>query len=100
MQKVQAAENAWNTRDPGHVSMAYTVDSQWRNRDVHIVGRAEIVTFLTEKWQRELDYVLRKSLWGFRNNRMACGSSTNAATPTVSGTAATETSCGSSRRRA
>jgi nuclear transport factor 2 (NTF2) superfamily protein len=71
MQKVQAAENAWNTRDPEHVSLAYTVDSQWRNRDEHVVGREAIVAFLTRKWQRELDYVLRKSLWGFRENRMA-----------------------------
>src|ERR687885_2891956 len=70
-QKVQAAENAWNTRDPEKVSLAYTVDSQWRNRDEHIVGREQIVAFLTRKWQRELDYVLRKSLWGFRENRMA-----------------------------
>src|SRR5258705_3588668 len=70
-QKVQAAEDAWNTRDPERVSLAYTVDSQWRNRDEHVVGREQIVAFLTRKWQRELDYVLRKSLWGFRENRMA-----------------------------
>jgi uncharacterized protein len=69
-QKVQAAEDAWNTRDPNRVSLAYTPDSQWRNRDEHIVGRDQIVAFLTRKWQRELDYVLRKSLWGFRENRM------------------------------
>jgi uncharacterized protein len=71
LQKVQAAEDAWNTRDPEHVSHAYTPDSQWRNRDEHIVGRDEIVAFLTRKWQRELDYSLRKGLWGFRNNRVA-----------------------------
>src|SRR3981189_2922282 len=70
-QKVQAAEDAWNTRDPEGVSLAYTVDSQWRNRDEHVVGREQIVAFLTRKWQRELDYVLRKSLWGVRENRMA-----------------------------
>jgi nuclear transport factor 2 (NTF2) superfamily protein len=69
--KVQAAEDAWNTRDPVRVSLAYTPDSVWRNRDQFITGRAEIVEFLTAKWDRELDYVLRKSLWGFRNNRMA-----------------------------
>ena len=69
--KVQAAEDAWNTRDPQRVSLAYTADSQWRNRDQFITGRAEIVEFLTAKWERELDYVLRKSLWGFRGNRMA-----------------------------
>jgi nuclear transport factor 2 (NTF2) superfamily protein len=70
-QKVQAAEDAWNTRDPEHVSLAYTPDSRWRNRSEYVVGRDEIVAFLTRKWQRELDYVLRKSLWGFRENRMA-----------------------------
>lgn len=70
-QKVQAAEDAWNTRDPERVSIAYTVDSHWRNRDEHIVGRAEIVAFLTRKWQRELDYALRKSLWSFSGNRIA-----------------------------
>ena len=70
MQKVQAAEDAWNTRDAHRVSLAYTPDSQWRNRDQHIVGREQIVAFLTAKWQRELDYVLRKSLWGFRENRI------------------------------
>jgi nuclear transport factor 2 (NTF2) superfamily protein len=69
--KVQAAEDAWNTRDPQRVSLAYTEDSQWRNRDQFVAGRAEIVEFLTAKWERELDYVLRKSLWGFRENRMA-----------------------------
>ncbi|NKY89393.1 nuclear transport factor 2 family protein [Nocardia veterana] len=70
-QKVQAAEDAWNTRDPQHVALAYTPDSIWRNRDVFISGRDEIIAFLTAKWERELDYALRKSLWGFRNNRMA-----------------------------
>ena len=71
IQKVQAAEDAWNSRDPQRVSLAYTPDSVWRNRDTFVTGRAEIVSFLTGKWQRELDYVLRKSLWGFRENRMA-----------------------------
>jgi uncharacterized protein len=69
--KVQAAEDAWNTRDPQRVSLAYTPDSAWRNRDLFLTGRAEIIEFLTGKWARELDYVLRKSLWGFRGNRMA-----------------------------
>jgi nuclear transport factor 2 (NTF2) superfamily protein len=69
-QKVQAAEDAWNTRDPERVSLAYTEDSAWRNRDRHVVGRARIVEFLTEKWARELDYALRKELWGFRGNRI------------------------------
>ena len=57
---MQAAEDAWNTCDPERVSRAYTVDSQWRNRSEHVVGRDEIVAFLTRKWQRELDYSLRK----------------------------------------
>lgn len=70
-QKVQAAEDAWNTRDPHHVSLAYTPDSVWRNRDQFLTGRRAIVEFLTAKWDRELDYALRKSLWGFRGNRMA-----------------------------
>jgi len=69
--KVQAAEDAWNTRDPRTVALAYTEDCQWRNRDLFITGREEIIEFLTAKWERELDYVLRKSLWGFRENRMA-----------------------------
>jgi uncharacterized protein len=69
--KVQAAEDAWNSRDPERVSLAYTPDSRWRNRDEFITGRAEIVAFLTRKWERELDYVLRKSLWGTLGNRMA-----------------------------
>jgi uncharacterized protein len=69
--KVQAAEDAWNTRDPHKVALAYTEDSAWRNRDVFITGREQIVAFLTGKWERELDYVLRKSLWGFRENRIA-----------------------------
>ncbi|GAA4544593.1 nuclear transport factor 2 family protein [Amycolatopsis samaneae] len=69
-QKVQAAEDAWNTRDPERVALAYTEDSVWRNRDRYVVGRAQIVEFLAEKWRRELDYVLRKELWGFRGNRI------------------------------
>ena len=69
--KVQAAEDAWNTRDPHKVSLAYTPDSVWRNRDEFVTGREQIVEFLTAKWERELDYALRKSLWGFRENRMA-----------------------------
>ena len=68
--KVQAAEDAWNTCDPERVSLAYTEDSVWRNRDRHVEGRADIVAFLTEKWQRELDYALRKELWAFEDNRI------------------------------
>jgi uncharacterized protein len=70
-QKVQAAEDAWNTRDPERVAGAYTKDSVWRNRDRLVTGRADIVAFLTQKWERELDYALRKSLWTFNENRIA-----------------------------
>jgi nuclear transport factor 2 (NTF2) superfamily protein len=70
-QKVQAAEDAWNSRDPQRVSLAYTVDSAWRNRDTFVSGRAQIVEFLSGKWERELDYALRKSLWTFHDNRIA-----------------------------
>jgi uncharacterized protein len=69
--KVQAAENAWNTRDPEKVSLAYTEDSEWRNRSEFITGRAAIKEFLTRKWQKELDYRLRKELWCFMENRIA-----------------------------
>jgi hypothetical protein len=69
--KVQAAEDAWNSRDPERVSLAYTEDSRWRNRDTFVTGREEIVAFLTAKWQRELDYALRKSLWAFTDDRIA-----------------------------
>ena len=70
-QKVQAAEDAWNSRDPERVSLAYTEDSQWRNRDAFITGRPAIVALLTAKWQRELEYALRKELWSFGGNRIA-----------------------------
>jgi nuclear transport factor 2 (NTF2) superfamily protein len=70
-QKVQAAEDAWNTRDPQRVAQAYTEDSRWRNRDLFLTGRAEIIAFLTAKWERELDYVLRKSLWACTDDRIA-----------------------------
>jgi len=70
-QKVQAAEDAWNTRDPKRVAAAYTEDSVWRNRDQFVTGRDEIEKFLAGKWDRELDYALRKSLWTFAGNRIA-----------------------------
>jgi nuclear transport factor 2 (NTF2) superfamily protein len=70
-QKVQAAEDAWNTRDPERVALAYTEDSIWRNRDTFVSGRAQIVDFLTSKWEHELDYALRKNLWCFEDNRIA-----------------------------
>src|SRR6201994_4178722 len=70
-QKVQAAEDAWNSRDPERVAGAYSEDSQWRNRDTFVNGRSEIVAFLQGKWDRELDYALRKSLWCFDEHRIA-----------------------------
>ena len=70
-QKVRIAEDAWNTRDPAGVSLAYTPDSRWRNRTEFLEGRPAIVAFLTAKWQRELEYRLVKELWGFRDSRMA-----------------------------
>ena len=70
-QKVQAAEDAWNTRDPQRVAAAYTEDSVWRNRSTFLTGRREIERFLTDKWERELDYALRKSLWAYTGNRIA-----------------------------
>ncbi|MFG2043538.1 nuclear transport factor 2 family protein [Dactylosporangium sp. NPDC048998] len=69
--KVQGAEDAWNTRDPERVALAYTEDSVWRNRDQFITGRAEIVAFLRAKWARELDYALRKELWTYHDDRIA-----------------------------
>lgn len=69
--KVQAAQDAWNTRDPGRVSLAYTPDTVWRNRDEFLTGRAEVVAFLTRKWARELDYRLRKELWCWAGDRIA-----------------------------
>jgi nuclear transport factor 2 (NTF2) superfamily protein len=71
IQKARLAENAWNSRDPVKVSMAYTVDSHWRNRAEFVNGREEIQAFLKRKWARELDYRLIKEIWGFRENRMA-----------------------------
>jgi uncharacterized protein len=69
--KVRLAEDAWNSRDPHRVSLAYTEDSEWRNRAEFITGRTEIVAFLTRKWRREFDYRLIKELWTFTGNRIA-----------------------------
>ena len=69
--KVQSAEDAWNTRDPARVALAYTEDSEWRNRDEFFSGREEIKAFLKRKWERELDYRLRKELWAFTEDRIA-----------------------------
>jgi uncharacterized protein len=70
-QKVRAAEDGWNTRDPSRVALAYTADSRWRNRAEFLVGRDAIEAFLTRKWARELDYRLVKELWAFTGNRIA-----------------------------
>ncbi len=71
IQKVRAAEDGWNARDPQRVALAYTVDSRWRNRAEFLTGREEIVAFLTRKWQRELDYRLIKEIWAYSGNRIA-----------------------------
>jgi nuclear transport factor 2 (NTF2) superfamily protein len=70
-QKVRAAEDAWNRRDPDAVSLAYTPDSRWRNRSEFLAGRAEIVAFLERKWAKELEYRLIKELWAFTGDRIA-----------------------------
>ena len=70
-QKVQAAEDAWNRRDPERVSLAYTVDTEWRNRTEFVTGRAAVVEFLRRKWAKEHDYRLRKELWAFTGHRLA-----------------------------
>jgi hypothetical protein len=70
-QKVRAAEDGWNTRQPEKVALAYTPDTQWRNRSEFPVGRDEVAAFLTRKWQKELDYRLIKELWAFTGNRIA-----------------------------
>jgi uncharacterized protein len=71
LQKVQAAEDAWNTKDPEKVSLAYTIDTEWRNRIDFLNGREEVKIFLTRKWQKELDYKLKKELWAFLENKIA-----------------------------
>ena len=69
--KIQAAEDAWNSRDPARVALAYTVDTEWRNRNEFLNGRDTVREFLSRKWQRELDYRLKKELWCLANNRIA-----------------------------
>ena len=70
-QKVQMAEDAWNTKNPEKVALAYTIDTEWRNRDLFINGRNEVKEFLIRKWNEELSYKLKKELWAFTNNRIA-----------------------------
>jgi nuclear transport factor 2 (NTF2) superfamily protein len=69
--KVQAAENAWNSRDTERIALAYSADSEWRNRTEFLRGREELKVFLRRKWEKELDYRLKKTLWAFRENRIA-----------------------------
>ena len=69
--KVQMAEDAWNTKNPEKVSLAYTINTEWRNRDLFINGREEVKQFLTSKWEKELDYKLKKELWAFTDNKIA-----------------------------
>jgi len=69
--KVQAAEDAWNSKNPEKVSMAYSIDSQWRNRDLFFTGRKAIAEFLSDKWNKELNYRLKKYLWSFTDNRIS-----------------------------
>ena len=71
VQKVRMAEDAWNNQDPQRIALAYTIDSEWRNRNDFPQGRAQIIEFLTRKWTQELDYRLVKELWAFNNNRIA-----------------------------
>lgn len=71
IRKVQAAEDAWNTKDAEKVSMAYTVDTEWRNRSEFLTGREEVKAFLQRKWAKELDYKLKKELWAYADNRIA-----------------------------
>ncbi|WES97310.1 nuclear transport factor 2 family protein [Chryseobacterium arthrosphaerae] len=70
-QKIQLAEDAWNSQDPEKVSKAYTIDSEWRNRDIFVNGREEIVIFLQKKWEKELNYKLKKEYWAHTDNRIA-----------------------------
>jgi len=70
-QKVKAAEDAWNTRDPEKVSLAYTIDTEWRNRAEFLKGREEVKAFLQRKWEKELDYKLKKELWTYTDNKIA-----------------------------
>ncbi|WP_395048433.1 DUF1348 family protein [Flavobacterium sp.] len=71
LEKVQLAEDAWNSKDPECIALGYTIDTEWRNRTDFINGREKVKEFLKGKWEKELDYKLKKELWGFRNNRMA-----------------------------
>ena len=85
VQKVRMAEDAWNNQDPQRIALAYTIDSEWRNRNEFPQGRAQIIEFLTRKWSQELDYRLVKELWAFNNNRIAVRLLTNGIMPITNG---------------
>lgn len=97
--KVRKAEDAWNTRDPEKVSLAYTAESVWRNREQRIQGRAAIVALLSEKWARELEYRLCKELWGFGRTGWRCGLCMRATTRAGSGGGVLGMSFGSLMKR-
>jgi uncharacterized protein len=99
-QKARMAEDAWNSRDPERVALAYTEDSRWRNRSEFFEGRAAIVRFLTRKWEKELDYRLIKDLWAFDGNHIAVRFQYGGTMPPGSGIAPTATSSGSSMSKA
>jgi nuclear transport factor 2 (NTF2) superfamily protein len=99
-QKVQLAEDAWNSKDPIRVSMAYTPDTFWRNRTQFIRGRQQVQEFLKGKWEKELDYKLRKELWSFTGNRIAVRFEYDSTMRTASGTVRTAMNCGTSTRTA
>ncbi|MVN90319.1 nuclear transport factor 2 family protein [Mucilaginibacter aquatilis] len=71
VEKIQLAEDAWNSQNPERIAQAYTIDTEWRNRSQFVNGRAEVIEFLSGKWERELNYKLRKELWAFTDNRIA-----------------------------
>jgi len=96
MQKVRLAEDAWNTRDPAKVALAYTIDSRWRNRSEFINGRNEVIAFLSRKWAKELDYRLIKEPWAFTGTALRCGSLTSGTTTRITGIAPTAMKTGTS----
>ena len=95
-QKARMAEDAWNTRDPARVALAYTPDSRWRNRSEFIQGREAIEAFLTRKWIKELDHRLIKEFWAFATTASPCASPMNGTTTAATGIAATATRTGNS----
>ena len=96
MQKVRLAEDAWNTRDPEKVALAYAIDSRWRNRSEFINGRNEIIAFLSRKWAKELDYRLIKEMWAFTGTGSPYASLTSGTTTRITGIAPTAMRTGNS----